>query len=166
MTEENIEETQFEETTSQETVELDHYEEQDAGDNSEPDAEALRAENEKLKEQNAKLYARVKKPTAQKPVKDNSSLSREEAILFAKGYTEEEVNLANKLAKVEGISTLVAAEDPYVKGKIEERLKKEKSEKASLGASSGSSKFIPKDIGKMSAEDHAKLYHETMRQVQ
>jgi len=166
MLEDNLDENPIEEQTSEETVELDHEVEQDAGDDGEPDVEALRAENEKLKKQNAKLYERTKKPASKKPVKDNSSLTREDAILFAKGLTEEEVDLANKVAKVEGVSTLVAAEDPYVKGKIAERLKKERSDKASLGASSGSSKFTPKDIGKMSNEEHASLYHETMSKVQ
>jgi hypothetical protein len=95
----------------------------------------------------------------------NSSLTREEAILFAKGYTDEEVNLANKLAKVNGVSTLVAVEDDYFKSVVEKRQKKEQSARASLGASNGGNKFVPKSVGKMSEEEHAKYFHDVMSKV-
>ena len=173
MTEENIEETQFEENTSEETKELDLDQggEQVEGNNSEPDVETLKADLNKTKELNAKLYARLKKTETKKPIKtvkdsSNSNLTREEAILFAKGYTEEEVDLVNKLAKVNESSILETLEDPYIKTKVLERQKKENSAKASLGASGGSSKFQPKDVGSMSKEEHSKLYHDTMSKIQ
>lgn len=172
MEDEIIEETQSEETTSQETEELDLDQEgeQVESDDSELDAETLKTELDKTKELNAKLYARLKKNEAKKPVKtakssSNSSITRDETILFARGYTEEEVVLANKLAKIEGISTLAASEDAYVKAKVQERLKKEKSAKASLGASGGNAKFAPKNTGDMTTEEHTKLFHETMGNV-
>lgn len=173
--ENNQDQNPDEETTSQETEELDLAPEEEgeqvSGDSGEPDAEALKAQIAKMKEQNAKLYARlkqaeVKKPTeAVKTSKSNSSLTREEAILFAKGYTEEEVNLAMKLAKVNGVNALVAAEDDYFKTVVEKRQKKEQSAKASLGASSGANKFAPKSVGKMTDEEHAKYFHEVMSRV-
>lgn len=174
MTEENIEETQFEEQTSQETEELDLDLELDSEEQAttedEVDVEALKAELAKTKELNTKLYARVKKtevkkPEATKTSKTNSSLTREEAILFAKGHTEEEVNLANKLAQINGTNPLVAAEDTYFKTVVRARLKKEESAKASLGASNGNNKFTPKDVGEMSDEEHQKLFQETMSRV-
>ena len=137
------------------------------------DVNALKAELAKKQKEIDKLYARyknekeAKQEIVKKPI-SNSGLTREareEAILFAKGHTEEEVELANKLAKVSGTNLLVAAEDPYFKSKVQERLKKEKSEQASIGASKGGGKFVPKDIGKMSKEDHEKLYHQMMGNV-
>lgn len=176
MSEENLQETAIEETTSQETEELDldleleSEGEQEKGESSEPDTEALKAELAKVKEHNAKLYARLKKTEVKKPAEavkhsTNSGLTREEAILFAKGYTEEEVDLANRLAKVNGTNPLVAAEDSYFKAKVQARLKKEQSAKAALGASNGSSKFVPKDVGSMPREEHIKLFHEVMSKI-
>ena len=173
MIEENLQAT-AEETTSQETEELDlslETEEQATGENGEPDAETLKAEIKKLKETNAQLYKRFKEAKESKPVevakndKSNSKITREEVILFAKGFTEEEVELANKLAKVQGVNPLVAAEDPYFQSKYQERIKKEQAERASLGASKNSGNFIPKDIGKMSKEEHEKLFHKAMGNV-
>lgn len=168
MSEEHIEETHVEETTSQETEELDLDNEQVEAEGGEAeDVEALKAELKKTKELNKQLYARTKKgpkKTAKTTEKssDNSGLTREEAILFARGLTEDEVDLASKLAKVNDISIIEATEDPYFKTKVEGRLKKEKSEKASLGASGGSNKFSPKDVGEMSREEHIELFHKIM----
>lgn len=117
-----------------------------------------------------RYYAIAKKdktspsPKTERP-QANSGLTREEAILFAKGHTEEEVDLANKLAKVNGVSLVKAIEDDYFKSVVNNRLKKEKSDRASLGASNGNSKFVPKDVGKMSRDEHQKLFHEVMSKV-
>jgi len=129
----------------------------------------------KLEQKNKELYERAKKAEAlakeikQKPaeLKNNetqsSSLSREEAILFAKGYTEDEVDLANKLAKVNGINILEAVEDDYLKGKRALRLKKEKSEMASLPASNGTGKFkAEKPVGEMTEAEHKAYFDKVM----
>lgn len=177
MSEELQDQNPDEEKTSQETEELDleldveESSEQSTGDNGEPDVDVLKAQNDKLKKTNAQLYNRLKEAKEKKPVetvkasKSNSSLTREEAILFAKGHTEEEVNLAVKLAKVSNSNPLVAAEDEYFKSVVEKRLKKEQSAKASLGASNGGNKFSPKPVGKMTEEEHAKYFHEVMSRV-
>jgi hypothetical protein len=162
MEDENYQETDTEETTSQDTA--DDVTSTDDSDGEES-AEALKARITELEETNKQLYARAKKVPKKVEPKHNSNLTREEAILFAKGYTEEEVDLANKLAKVNDTSVLVAAEDDYVKGKVQERLNTEKSAKASLGASNGSSIKTTKPVGKMTEEEHAKLFHETMSKV-
>jgi len=169
MTENTIEETQFEEQTSQEeTEELDFdIQEQETDDEGSSDVETLKAELEKAKREKARLYARLKQGEIKKPVeahksKPNSSLTREEAILFAKGYTEEEVDLANKLAKINGINPLVAAEDDYFKTKHIERINKEKSKQASLGASSSSGKFKNKSSGDMTREEHIEYFNDIM----
>lgn len=136
---------------------------------------------EKLKQQNKELFERAKKAEAQakeiksleaksKPLnKTNETqpgLTREEAILYAKGYSDEEVALANKLAKLEGVSPLVAIEDEVFKAKLSAKRKKERSEKASLPASNTVGKItLPKPIGEMSKEEHAALYHKVMGNV-
>jgi hypothetical protein len=129
----------------------------------------------KLEQKNKELYERAKKAEAlAKEVKNkpetlktnetqSSSLSREEAILFAKGYTEDEVDLANKLAKVNGIGILEAIEDDYLKGKRALRLKKEKSEMASLPASNGIGKFkADKPVGEMTEDEHRAYFQKVM----
>jgi len=93
----------------------------------------------------------------------SSTLTREEAILFAKGYTEEEVDLANRLAKVNGIGILEAIEDDYLKNKRDLRLKTEKSEKASLPASNGIGKIkADKPIGEMTPDEHKAYFDKVM----
>jgi len=116
-----------------------------------------------------KKKAEGSKEIEQKPlIKENnktqsSSLTREEAILFAKGYTEEEVDLANKLAKVNGIGILEAVEDDYLKNKRALRLKNEMSNKASLPASNGVGKFkAEKPVGEMSKDEHKAYFDKVM----
>lgn len=164
---------EVEEFTSQETEDLDlevspEGDEQEQADDSEAeDVDALKAKVAKLEATNKQLYARTKKKGEKTPVSaqqssSNSSLTREEAILFAKGHTDAEVKLAAKLAKVNEVSLLEAAEDTYFKNTVNERHKKEKSSKAALGASSGSSKFTPKQVGKMTEEEHQAHFHKVM----
>lgn len=130
-----------------------------------------------LEKKNKELYERTKKAEgAAKVLKtkapelnstETTGLSREEAILFAKGYTEDEVNLAKKISVTEGAGLLVVAEtDDYFKSKVSTRQKKEKSEKASLPASSGSALIRPsKPITEMDDDEHQELFHETMKNV-
>jgi polyhydroxyalkanoate synthesis regulator phasin len=170
--EEEIFDTEVEETTSEETEELDledssQDEEQDEADDSEAeDVEALKARVAKLEATNKQLYARTKKgektPVTAQKSKSNSSITRDEAILFAKGHTEDEVELANKLAKVNGGSLMEAVNDTYFKSVVASRRKKEVASKASLGASSGSSKYTPVEVGKMTPDEHKAYFHKVM----
>lgn len=153
---EEIVEENFEETEEETTLTVEDY--------------------KKLQQKNKELYERAKKaealakevkskPIIKKEINENqsSSLSREEAILFAKGYTEEEVDLANKLAKVNGINVLEAIEDDYLKAKRNERLRKEKSEKASLPASNSVGRVkAEKPIGEMTEDEHRAYFHKVM----
>jgi hypothetical protein len=92
-----------------------------------------------------------------------SGLSREEVILFAKGHTEEEVELASKLAQINGVSLVEASKDEIFTAKVEKRLTEERSRKASLPASGGSSGSQPaKPIGEMSREEHMEYYKKVM----
>jgi len=131
------------------------------------DYNKLKQEAETLKAQKDhwRKKAESKKPLAETNKPEGESLSRDEVILIAKGYTDEEVALALKLSKVQGISMLEAIEDDYLKSKINARKKKEKSEQASLGASTSSVIRADKPIGEMTDAEHEALYRKTMAKV-
>jgi len=157
------------EATDSETVE----EETEAAQVAEVDNTPTLEDYEELKRKNEMLYARVKKAEEAKKVSqplkklNDTGLTREEVILYAKGYTDEEVKLALKLSKVEGTNPLVVAEsDDYFKTKVTERQKKEKSALASLPASSGSGRYTPpKPVGEMTEEEHQAYFREVMDKV-
>lgn len=124
------------------------------------DYEALKQKNKELYERakKAEALAKAKRDAELKSNKTNetqSGLTREEAILYAKGYTDEEVELATKLAKVNDTTPLKAIEDEIFKAKVSARLKKEKSEKASLSPSGGAGRIQPdKPTTEMTPEEH------------
>ena len=130
---------------------------------------------QELQKKNKELYERAKKAEAQVKAKKEvleskktnnetqSGLTREEAILYAKGYSDDEVQLANKLALVNGTTPLKAIEDEIFKAKVNQRLKKERAEKAALPSSSGGSRFTPdKPVGEMSEEEHRAYFNKVM----
>jgi len=133
------------------------------------DYEALKRTQQRTYEKMKKLEAIAKQARASEPLKklNDTGLTREEVILYAKGYTDEEVKLALKLSKVEGTNPLVVAEsDDYFKTKVSERQKKEKSALASLPASSGSGRYTPpKPVGEMTEEEHQAYFREVMDNV-
>ena len=95
------------------------------------------------------------KETTNKPNTEQSGLSREEAIFFAKGGDEKDLALAKKIAEVEGISLLAACEDDLYKSRVEKRKKEEKIKANSIGASgSGQPAQREKTPGKMTREEH------------
>lgn len=132
------------------------------------DYEALKQKNKELFERakKAEALAKAKRDAELKSNKNNetqSGLSREEAILYAKNYTDEEVELAVKLSKLNGTNVLVAIEDEIFKAKVASRKKKENAEKASLPASSSIGKVkVQKPIGEMSEDEHKALFHKVM----
>jgi hypothetical protein len=151
------------------SLNVDEVVEADEADTDTPTVEDYIA----LKQKNKELYERAKKAEAvakakkealpNKPNEPQTGLSREEAILYAKGYTDDEVALANKIAKVEGVSPLVAIEDEIFKGKVDARKKKERSEKAALPASGGLGKYKPeKPTGEMTPEEHKAYFDRVM----
>ena len=100
---------------------------------------AEKAEAE-LKALRAKLAdASTEKPAAKPEPVAPSALSREETILYAKGYTDAEVEQAKKVASVEGVSPLAAAESELFKTWKKIQDDKRKADDAQLGAAGGSS---------------------------
>lgn len=92
-----------------------------------------------------------------KPNTEQTGLSREEAIFFAKGGTEENLELAKKIAKVDDVSILVAMEDDLYKSKIAKQEEDEKVKNNQIGSSNGSQTGTghkEKPLGKMTREEH------------
>lgn len=126
----------------------------------------------KLQQKNKELYERAKKAEAiakakkeaplLKETNETQSLTRDEAILYAKGYTDEEVDLANRLSKLNGTTPLKAVEDDIFKAKHSARLKKERSEQASLSPSSSGGFKSDKPLGKMTKEEHEAYYRKVV----
>ena len=147
-----------------EIIEGDSLPEETTEDKNEVDVE-------KLLETNKKLYARAKeaeaeakrvkeleaeveklkqpKETATVPAGDNNTakdtVSREEVILFAKGFTEAQVEGLKKISKVEGTGLLATAESDLYKAWNESQEKRRVSESSELPVSGGSPK-PPKKI--------------------
>ena len=127
-------------------------------------------ETEKLKQSNAKLYARLKKTEEALKAKEeqlkvsspvqNPSISREEVVLIAKGYSEEEIEVLKGLAKGFNLPLTKAVEHEAFVSLKEKKEAEDKSEKAKLGASnsSGSRKDYGVKPG-MSDEDHKALWN-------
>jgi len=151
-------------------------------DNDTEVVEELEADNDsptledysKLLEKNKQLYERATKAETKakvkraevtpsnKPNETQSTLSRDEAILFAKGHTDEEVALALKLAQVNDVSVTEAIKDEIFTGKVSNRLKKEKSAKASLRTSGPVGFNTDKPMGEMTTEEHAEVFHKAL----
>lgn len=163
MTEEiDLQESQKPDEGEENTSELDEGEET----NNTPtidDFNQLKEEKQKLEEKNKQLYQRAKKAEVDKKLKTNSGITREEAILFAKGLTEEDIEIAHKIASVNNIPLEKAVEDDYLKSRIQRRQDEEKSKKASLGASGGSGSS--KDISEMSATEHEEYARKIMSEL-
>lgn len=126
-------------------------------------------ETEKLKQSNARLYARLKKAEEALKAKEeqpkvssqvpSQSISREEVILIAKGYNEQELEVAQGIAKGFGIPLTKAVEHEMFVTYKEKKDKETKSEKAKLGASNSSgSRRDDKVKPGMSDEDHKELW--------
>lgn len=162
-----IDQTQSEEQDSQPAEELElETEAQVAPEPEEPDYKAL-LEAEKAR--NAKIYARLKAEQAKKPTVVSNSLTREEAILIAKGYSEEELkalNIIKKGAEAEGrkMSFLEATEDEMFKAYKSKLEAKERSKKAQLGASGGS-RQDSKVVAQMTADEHKEYFEKKVKEA-
>lgn len=128
----------------------------------------------KLERKNKELFERAKKAEAlvkevketKKPaetLKTNEtpvSLSREEAILIAKGVDENVIEQASLIASAKGISLNDAMKDPLIEAYTENIKAREKREKAQLGASNNSGVYVNKgDLSQrvgMTEEEHKK----------
>ena len=161
---EDIDSKNDEEVVEEEST--DEVEEDDT-DNSEG---KTMADYEALEKKNKELYQRVKKsealakankePKIETNKTNNEYLTREEAILLAKGYDEEDLTRLNMLANGKKL-TEVVNDDMFVAWK-ESKDAKAKSAKAQLGSSKSSTSKTSKPLSEMSAEEH-KAYWQSIR---
>lgn len=140
---------------------------------------------DKLLETNKKLYSRAKKAEEEarkykqliekektvevKPkveTKTNeSSLTKEEIILFAKGYSIEEVERIKKIALLDDTNPLVAEQSDLFKTWKSQEDKKKQDETSELDTSKGSPRFKKaKSFSdpSLSPEEHRKLWEKSM----
>lgn len=146
----------------------------------EENLEALKAENEELRkkaEQFPNVVARAKKAEEElkaykakaasettQTLEEKSTLTERDVdvkILQSQGLDEEAIEFLKKLAAVNGTSVLAAQSDELYSSFKDKREAKEKSEKAALGASRGSSpskKQKDTTTPGLSDEDHKALW--------
>lgn len=97
--------------------------------------------------------------------KEQTGLSREEAILFAQGFTEADVKLASKISKINETTLTEATQDDYFKGQIQAQKDKETADKAGLPASQAGSQAGGKDTGEMTKEEHQAYVAEELKKA-
>lgn len=132
---------------------------------------------QKLEERNSKLWARLQRqknkpaspaapaapaPTPTVPAPATPGLTREEGILFAKGFTEAEVEQAKKVAALQGVKLTDAVADPLFTGWKAIEDKKAKDAAAQLPASRGGKPVVKRTLGSkgLSDAEHEELYKE------
>lgn len=149
------EETLEEEETTEDTTTEEPKEE---------DTVVISKEKFKAMQKKAIAYDASKKAPQRETI-TNNTLSREEAILIAKGRNEDELDLLHTIAKGKGVSLLDAEKNPLFLAYEEKQAEEKKKEQARLGASKGSNS-AKSSVGfstpGLSAEDHKKLWKETM----
>jgi hypothetical protein len=151
--EEVLEETQ-EQTTGTDTEQVETQEE---GQEETKDWKAEALKYKAIAERKEKKLQEQPKKVDNKSKTSNDGLTREEAFLVAKGASLEDLEIASKVAKLEGINLMEAWADDYVQSQVEKRQKAEAAERAQLGASGGSptsSGKPQKSPGKMTREEH------------
>ena len=132
-----------------------------------------------LEERNKKLFARIqrdkdkgKKAPEQvvapkkedKPAKP-APLTREEAILYAKGFSEEEVTQAQKVATLEGVPLTEAVQNDLFTTWKTKRDAKAKQEAAQLGVGRGSRGSAKKTLDSkgLTDDEHKELAQAELR---
>lgn len=115
---------------------------------------------EKLKEVKPQQPAQVQKANINK--KESEYLTREEAILIAKGEDETALAKLKAIAKGNGVSLLEAQKDEMFVAWKALQEKEQVSKKAKLGASKGSGmQTREKQVSEMSREEHMKFVMDT-----
>lgn len=112
-----------------------------------------------------KKKAGFKEPKGSNSSNEQIGLSREEAILYSQGFADEDVKLASKLSKLNGISLIEATKDDYFLAKVQERKDKAKAEKAGLPPAQGGGHSTEKNAGDMTREEHQAYVAEELRKA-
>lgn len=148
----------------------------DDGDGTPPPpeetTEQLRARLAASEDKRKRLFARLQreknKPAtvpaapASKKVETSTGLSKGEAILYAKGFDEAEVDYAQKVATLQGVSLTEAVKDELFTTWKSNKAEAKKKEDAQLGTSRGARTTVKKsfDTPGLSDEDHKAMFKE------
>lgn len=114
-----------------------------------------------------KLEAELKELKAKSNETPTSGLSREEAMLIAKGFSDDELNYASKVATLEGVNLLEAVNtDLFQTWKVgKDQKKKEQEAKLRASRSAGSRAGEEKTLTSpgLSSQEFRKMYSEALR---
>ena len=141
-------------------LDTEHVETEEVEDDNDEVAK-LRSENKKLVEiikRRKEREAQAPQETKQTINKTNNTISREEAILFAQGFSEEDVDHLNLVAKGSGLSIKEAREHPLFVSYMEKQDMEKKARKASMGTSKGSSATKKVDLSLLSDDEHKEVW--------
>ena len=126
----------------------------------------------RLEERNGKLWARLQRnkktpapvtpAPAPKPAETPTGLTRDEGILFSKGFEEAEVEHAQKVATLQGVKLTEAIKDPLFTTWKTNRDAEAKKQQAQLGTSKGARTTVKKTIDTpgLSDEEHKEMFKE------
>jgi len=158
----NVEETPAE----TETVDMEaHKKALQIAEDQKRRAEKAEAKLKELKAQ-SNNQPEPQKSEGQKEVKTSGdTLTKAEARLYAKGYSDAEIERIMSIARIEGEDPLVSAESDYFKIWKEREDKKRETQDTQLGASRGSAKIKPKKAVNspgLTREEHKALVLEAM----
>jgi hypothetical protein len=145
-------------------LDTEHVETEEVEDDNDEVAK-LRSENKKLVEiikRRKEREAQAPQETKQTINKINNTISREEAILFAQGFSEEDVDHLNLVAKGSGLSIKEAREHPLFVSYMEKQDMEKKARKASMGTSKGSSTTKKVDLSNLSEDEHKAVWFKTI----
>lgn len=114
-----------------------------------------------------KLEAELKELKAKSNETPTSGLSREEAMLIAKGYSDDELSYVSKVATLEGVSLLEAVNtDLFQTWKVgKDQKKKEQEAKLRASRSAGSKAGEEKTMTSpgLSSQEFRKMYSDALR---
>lgn len=168
MSDENIKDVNEDlETSSEESTE-ENLEQEDKGKDVPYDRfskvieerNRLREEAEELKRKQEELAKTLNpEPEVKEETPKSDSLSREDAILYAKGYTEDEVAYANKVAQLEGVTATEAIDNDLFKSWKSKQDVDTANSAAQLGASTASAPHKTETFRPgMTKDEHKELW--------
>lgn len=154
----------IDQSIEQEDTELDtEHIETEESENDIDEVAKLRSENKKLIEiikRRKEKEAQAKPTQTQTISKPSNSITRDEAVLFAQGFSEEDVDYLNVVAKGTGLPLKEAKEHPIFSAYLEKLESEKRNKKASMGASKGSTIKKPVVMSGLSKEEHLKIWRE------
>ncbi len=141
--------------------------ENDEAESDDEEVSKLRSENKKLIEiikrrKERETQSHQSSPTQTINTKQAQPITRDEAVLFAQGYSEEDVDYLNVVAKGTGLPLKEAKEHPIFAAYIEKLDKEKKAKRASMGTSKGSTVQKATSLAGISAEEHKNIWKEKM----